>query len=131
MDSPDMHWVEEVCAWCDPVFAAAGVGFVRQVQHDARGVAALLWEADPSAFIARYPDSGVEESYGDQWPGVSGIDWWAYVDAEAAVLSIDVEGWSVPRLMLDLTGRGGLDGMQLAGAFARLLGVAVKPPTSG
>ncbi len=28
----------------------------------------MLWEADPLRFAERYPDSGVVESYGPQWP---------------------------------------------------------------
>ena len=61
-------------ALCDPVFEAADVGFVRQVQYAGPGyrrVDAMLWEADPEQFAARYPDSGVAESYGRQWRDVS------------------------------------------------------------
>ena len=65
------------------VFDAADVGFVRQIQvrrsgesafaslSEMTGIAeevALLWEADPELFAERYPDSGIVESYGEQWP---------------------------------------------------------------
>jgi hypothetical protein len=73
----DQAWIEAVCARCDPVFAAADVGFIRQIQKSSEG-AALLWEADPQLFAARYPDRGIIESYGrDQWATVPCIDYWS------------------------------------------------------
>lgn len=66
----DQRWADAVCSVCDPVFASADVGFVRQIQSDpADGlVQALLWEADPLRFAERYPDSRIVDSYGDEWP---------------------------------------------------------------
>lgn len=76
---------------------AAEVGFVRQAQYADEAhqvVAALLWEADPIKFAARYPDSGIVETYGeDAWSGVHCIDYW------------------------------GFDGSAIADTFARILGV--------
>ena len=69
-------WIEEVSQACDPIFEAAAVGFVRQVNYaddDRKEVVSLLWEADPQRFADRYPESGIVETYGgDQWRGVHG-----------------------------------------------------------
>jgi hypothetical protein len=119
-------WVEEVCAKCDPIFEAAGVGFSRQIlQSDPGGriVSALLWEADPGKFAARYPDSGIVESYGeDQWRGVHCIDFWVHLDHADRTARICVEGWNLPEVFLRLRGDG-FDAMHLADLFARILGV--------
>lgn len=124
----DNRWAEEVSAYCDPIFDAAQVGFVRQVQHsDEAGqiLSALLWEADPVKFADRYPDSGIVESYGDdQWPGVHCIDYWVYVDHENRRCRISVEGWNLPDIMIELRGHSGFDGSAIANTFARILGVA-------
>ena len=123
----DHQWVEEVSACCDPIFDAAQVGFVRQVQYaDEEGhlVAALLWEADPIKFAARYPDSGIVETYGeDEWPGVHCIDYWVHVDHEHRRCRISVEGWNLPDLTIELHGHSNFDGSALADTFARILGV--------
>ncbi|WP_309650540.1 hypothetical protein [Nocardioides sp.] len=128
----DGRWATEVCRACDPVFAAADVGFVRSGDVTDPGdqkVGAILWEADPTRFAARYPDSGIVRSYGeDQWPGVGCIDFWLYVEAEAATLRLSVEGWSLPHLAIEATGHGGMDGMQVASVFARILGVSPGRP---
>jgi hypothetical protein len=128
MKSPfDNQWVEEVCAHCDPVFDVAQVGFVRQVlptDNATTAVDALLWEADPVKFAARYPDSGIVESYGEkQWLEVHCIDYWVYVDHERSRCRMSVEGWNLPNLMIDLHGNSGLDGPAIADTFARILGV--------
>ncbi len=67
-----------MCVICDPVFEAAGVGFLRQPLSGAPGesVSALLWEADPGRFAEGYPDIEIIDSYGlEQWPGVHCIDY--------------------------------------------------------
>ena len=123
----DHEWVEKVCAYCDPIFEAAQVGFVRQAVHsDEAGqvVNALLWEADPANFAARYPDSGIVESYGpEQWPDVHCIDYWVYVDHEQRRCRISVEGWNLPDLIIELHGSSGLDGAAIADTLARILAV--------
>ena len=132
MDALGEQWVDQVTRLCDPVFEAADVGFVRQVSYadDASSlVSALLWEADPRRFAERYPDSGIVESYGeDQWPGVTCVDYWAYVDQEERRCDLSVEGWGTARLRVDLSGDGRADGAALAAAFARIL--RVPPPTT-
>jgi hypothetical protein len=110
--SLDDAWVARVCAWCDPVLEAADLGFVRQVQHGDDQVA-LLWEAEPAAFAARYPDSGVD-------PESPCVDWWAY--AEEGVIRLNLEGRTADLdAVLPLTGDGEVDGRALAAAFARAL----------
>jgi hypothetical protein len=86
------------------VFAAAEVGFVRQIQPGAETssrVGAILGEADPASFAAKYPDSGIVESYGqDQWAGLGCIDYWLYVDAREGVCRLNVEGWNLPEILV-------------------------------
>jgi hypothetical protein len=117
-------WLERVRAWCDPVFDEADCGFVWNGQSDA-----LLWEADPARFAARYPDSGIVESYGGQWGGVHCIDFWAYLD-KADFARISVEGWNLPELFVEVRGHPDLDGSGLARVFAMILGVSVSAPDS-
>lgn len=127
------RWAEQVCAHCDPVFAAADVGFERQLQHPGPGsddVTALLWEADPERFAARYPESGIDESYGGSLADVPCIDYWVYLD-EPGQARISVEGFGLPELLVPLTGHGTADGRQLAAVFARILGVAGTPGGPG
>jgi hypothetical protein len=116
-----------VCAYCDPVFVAAQVGFVRHVQpqpNASGAVAAILWEADPSKFAAKYPDSDIVESYGEEhWGGVSRIDFWLYVDADDEVSRLSVEGWNLPDILVKASGHCAMDGMSIPAIFARILGV--------
>ena len=126
MPALDAQWAEEPALLCDPVFEPAGVGFRRQIQHaDEQGeiVIALLWEADPARFAKKYPDSGVIESYGDRGPAVGCIDSWAYLDRDKGQWRVNVEGWNLPELILDVSGHSGLDGVALGAVFARILGV--------
>jgi hypothetical protein len=121
----DQAWIEAVCARCDPVFAAADVGFIRQIQKSSEG-AALLWEADPQLFAARYPDSGIIESYGrDQWATVPCIDYWVYLDDGSSHARLSVDGWPNPEPVL-LTGDGAIDGLAIGTAMAQIL--RVPPP---
>jgi hypothetical protein len=121
----DRGWAQEVRGLCDPVFEAAGVGFTCSVHEEpSHGVTALLWEAEPHRFAARYPDSGIIESYGDQWPRVACIDFWVYLDAAHGQARTSTEGWSAGLdVGLDLTGNGVRDGLAIGAAMARILRV--------
>jgi hypothetical protein len=121
----DRVWVAEVCGVCDPVFAAADVGFERQVHEEPdRGITALLWEAEPERFAARYPDSGISESYGDQWFQVTCIDFWVYLDGAPGQARTSTEGWSADQdTTLALTGDGFRDGLKIGTVMARILRV--------
>lgn len=117
-----MSWSERVRAWCDPVFAAADCGFT---WNDSVGPEALLWEAEAELFAARYPDSGIVESYGaEQWPAPC-LDYWVYVESRTARLS--VEGWDFAEPRITLTGDGDVDGKAIAAEFARILRVDLGP----
>ena len=87
----DLTWHDAVRAACEPVFASADVGFVWNLATFDDAQPTLLWEADPERFAVRYPDSGIERSYGDQWPPPC-IDYWVYVDPETMVARLSVEG---------------------------------------
>jgi hypothetical protein len=77
----DRVWAQAVCEVCDTVFAAPDVDCERQIHEEpGDGINSLLWEAVPKLFAARYPESGVIESYGRQWPRVSCIDFWVYIE---------------------------------------------------
>lgn len=121
----DRDWATEVVALCDPVFAAADVGFEHQLMMNPDGtVQSLLWEATPALFEARYPDSDIAESYGNIWPDVHCIDYWVYLN-EPGFARLSIEGWDVPELYIKLQGNP-WDGYALRGMFARILGVT--PP---
>ena len=127
----DDAWAEAVCGICDPVFAAADVGFKRRVRAEPRrGIVSLLWEADPERFAARYPESGIVESYGDQWPQVTCIDFWVYVDGPARQARTSTEGWSSDQdePALALTGDGARDGLLIAAVMAGILRVSPPKP---
>ena len=125
MNPIDQEWVQGVCDCCDPIFDAANVGFTRQISFAEDGVVnSLLWEADPARFAARYPDSGIVESYGEeQWPRVHCIDFWVYVEHENHQCRLSIEGWNLPDLVLPFTGSRARDACGLADTFARILGV--------
>lgn len=118
----DEAWAQRAKRACDPVFDAAGVGFVDQVGVTDNRVTFLLWEADPLLFAARFPDSGIEESYGDQWPAPC-IDYWVYLEENLPTQQcrISCEGWSLPDEYVELAGDGRLDGATLASIFPRIL----------
>ena len=120
-------WAADVAALCDPVFEAAAVGFTRQSMPPVQEhgvVGAILWEADPRQFAARYPDSGIVESYGEeQWSSVGCIDYWVYLDHPTGRCRLSVEGWNLPDLWLEMTGLSSVDGAAGADTFARILGV--------
>ncbi|HEU4674463.1 MAG TPA: hypothetical protein VFS29_00630 [Motilibacteraceae bacterium] len=122
----DVEWRDAVRGACDAVVAAADVGFVWNdfIAFDAAHPA-LLWEAEPARFAARYPDSRIEDSYGDQWPGVSCIDYWIYVDPVTMTARLSMEGWNGADTVVELTGDGAVDGRRLAAEFAHVLGVEV------
>ena len=123
MPAYDDAWIDAVCAACDPVFESADVGFVRQLSlSDPGQVAAILWEAEPLLFASRYPDSGVRESYGDQWPPPC-IDQWLYFEPELAQVRLSLEGWDLPEIHVPVTGHGSGDGVAVARLFARILAV--------
>ena len=121
----NVAWRDAVRAICEPGFAAADAGFKwnGHFAFDAEHPA-LLWEAEPALFAARYPDSRIEDSYGDQWPGVTCIDYWIYVDPVTMTARLSVEGWSGADQTVNLTGDGRMDGRRLASEFAHILGVA-------
>ncbi len=126
---PDRAWADAVVAACAPVFDAAGVGFVWQCVTEPDGrLAALLWEADPRLFDARYPDAGLRESYGSQFDEAPCIDYWIHVDLAAQTARLNVEGWSLPEVVVPLSGHPSMDAARLAALVARLLGVRREGP---
>jgi hypothetical protein len=124
----DERWGQAVFSWCDPVFQLADVGFDGRFSLDGATVSAFLWEAEPRRFVERYPDSDVIESYGEeQWPDVTCIDYWIYVDADRGCCRVSAQGWNLSEFSVDATGNGDVDGMRLAGLLARILAVPWPP----
>ena len=113
------EWSSVVCRRLDALFESAHAGFVRSVPAEpvAGVVDAMLWEADAVRFAERYPDSGIIESYGDQWPAPC-IDWWVYVDAGAGRAEISTEGWSDENQVIELSGHAAQDADRLAEILA-------------
>lgn len=122
----DKGWFDAVFRWCDPVFKHADVGFEGRSVAGGSGntVDAFLWEAQPRRFVARYPDSGLIESYGEeQWAGVPCIDYWIYVEPDHRRCRVSVEGWNLTEFCVETTGNGNRDGVHLASLVARILQV--------
>lgn len=123
MEHPSIAWGEAVVAAVNPIMDAAGVGFTLNSgvgDPDGR-VTTLLWEAVPARFVERYPDSWVVESYGpEQWPHVTCIDYWVYVEARKGHCRFSIEGFDDPA-PVPLTGDGEVDGAAIAAAFAGVL----------
>jgi hypothetical protein len=121
----DVAWRDAVRAACESVLASAQVGFQwNDTTHFDGDTPALLWEADPQRFATRYPESGIERSYGDQWPP-SCIDYWIYVDPATMTARLSVEGWNLSDTTVHLVGGDGTsDGQLLAATFASILGVS-------
>ena len=120
----DQEWMQSVCDFCDPIFEAANVDFTRQISlADDGTVNTLLWEADPGLFAQTYPESGIIESYGDQWPQVGCIDFWVYAEHEKRQCRLSVEGWNLPDLVLPFAGSKRMHACSIADTFARILGV--------
>lgn len=125
MNAFDVEWAGKVREQCDPIFDAARVGFQCQIigLDESNSVRGLLWEADPALFAARFPDSGIAETYGDDWENTSCIDYEVTVDESAQQLVLAVEGWNLPEMRLAASGKGQRDGARLADLLARILGV--------
>jgi hypothetical protein len=121
----DEDWYGRVRAWCDPVFDAAEWGFVASAHNEA-----LLWEADPAKFAARYPESRVIEAYGGDLADVHCIDFWIYMD-RPGYARLSPDGWDLPELHVPLLGWAEADGRSLAAVIGRILGVAVAEPPPG
>lgn len=121
----DAAWVQIVRTICDPIFDAADVGFIAQVHATDTGPA-LLWEAGPERFAAKYTDSDIAEYVAgiDDWSSPADcVDYWVYVDARQQRAVFSVEGWDLPRWGIDLSGDGSRDGISIAREFARVLRV--------
>ncbi|MCE1177718.1 MAG: hypothetical protein LWW86_01600 [Micrococcales bacterium] len=124
----DDNWMATVCERLDAVFAAADAGFSRSAPQDpapAR-LEPMLWETDAGSFLARYPDSGIRASYGEQWPPPC-IDYWVEVTEASTHAVLSVEGWSAQIDPIPLTGAGEEDAVHIADALATVLGVDPAP----
>jgi len=117
-------WVEALRVECGAVFASADVGFVLQIMRTSSQVTDLLWEADPTRFARRYPDSGIIETYGiEQWPTVPCIDFWIHLEPDRRRVALAYEGRNLPTLQLDVRGDATWDTPEIADVTARILGV--------
>ena len=115
-------WSSIVCGSLDRIFLRASAGFQRTAPETfTKGVVGdMLWEAEPVRYAERYPDSGVVESYGGQWPPVC-IDYWVYVDTSAGRALVSIEGWDTEPQSVDLTGHGLVDAGRIGGILEGIL----------
>lgn len=120
----DDDWMAVVCGRLDRVFEEANAGFVRSAPQGAPGgpVDSLLWEADAESFLARYPDSGIREAYGDQWPPPC-IDHWVYVSPTSTQADLSLEGCDPEFTSLPITGNADEDSDRIAHAIAKALDI--------
>lgn len=118
MSGFDDDWQPVVCRHLDALFDDAGAGFSRSSEAKNGQVEDMLWETDPISFAERYPDSGIEESYGSQWPPHC-IDFWIYVDVNRRLARLSTEGLHARFDKIPLTGRSDVD--------ARAIGEVVAP----
>lgn len=116
------EWSLIVSRRLDALFDSTNAGFSRSSpQQPTTGlVGDMLWEADPIRFAERFPDSGVVESYGDQWPAPC-IDYWVYIDVEARMATLSTEGWDFDRQKIALSGSGAQDADRLHEHLSRIL----------
>ncbi len=122
----DSAWFDAVRRTCGPVFTAAGFTFNSAGPDPSGTQGFLLWEAEALDFAARYPDSGIEESYGpEQWPARC-IDYWTYLDRPGHA-RLCYEGWGFSDELVPLTGDPDADAAALAAAWARILRVDQMP----
>lgn len=123
----DRRWVHAVVSHLQPVFDADGSGW------SFHGVAdppvSLLWEASPTAFVARHPEARIEESYGCPAEEIPCLDFWFYLEPDAIHLSW--EGYPLRESPLVPTGDGDTDGRALATRLAHHLRLSVPPDSSG
>ncbi len=120
------QWSAIVCGRLDALFESADAGFSRSLpQQPVTGlVGDMLWEADSLRFTERYPDSGIVESYGPQWPAPC-IDYWVYVDVESRRATLSTEGWSTELQEIELSGTGAEDANRIGEVLAGILRVKV------
>ncbi|HLS46170.1 MAG TPA: hypothetical protein VK045_12105 [Ornithinicoccus sp.] len=116
------EWSAIVCRRLDTLFYATDAGFSRSspAQPVTGVVDDMLWEADPLRFAERYPDSGIVESYGEQWPAPC-IDYWVYIDVGTRSATLSTEGWSHDNQEIALSGKGAEDADRLHEHPARIL----------
>ena len=113
MSAPDRAWCEAVVAHLQPVFDEDGPDW--SFHGIADEPSALLWEALPTAFVARHPDAGIEESYGQPVETIPCLDFWIYLDrGGASEVELSWEGWTMPWDPVAISGDGDLDGRMLA-----------------
>ena len=120
--------------WVDPVLAAAGFEWndSGEASDDGRLVSAL-YEADPVDFVRRYPQTRLQDGYGDQWPPPC-VDLWLKFDWRAGAVDLDIEGFepddrapgqgTIGHRVSHLSGNADEDAQRIAAELARILGVA-------
>lgn len=111
--SLDRAWCEAVVGHLQPVFDQDGPDW--SFHGVADPPSALLWEASPSAFVARHPDAGIEDSYGMPAERLTCIDFWIYLDRGGPLeVELSWEGWNHWPETVTVTGDGAADGAAIA-----------------
>ena len=113
MTPPDRTWCEAVVGVLQPVFDEDGSDWSFAGISDPP--TALLWEASPTAFVARHPDAGIEDAYHQPASAIPCLDYWVYLDQGGpGHVELSWEGWAFPWAPVPITGDGDLDGRMLA-----------------
>lgn len=120
--------------WVDPVLAEAGFEQSSFVITEDEQMIGVVYEADPVDFLRRYPQSGLDESYGDQWPAPC-VDLWLKFYRDVRRIEVDLEGIEVldqlrasgqdalAERVTQLSGDLDADAQVIADALARVLGM--------
>jgi hypothetical protein len=108
--------MQDLIDHCDPVFERARATFHRQVLDGS----SLLYSADPIEFLLKYPDSEVDESYGNLWPPLD-VDYWVQVSPGGESIRVVAEGWQQPERFISLLDPSIDVAQETADHFARLL----------
>lgn len=120
--------------WVDPMLSEAGFELSSFVITEDEQMIGVVYEADPVDFLRRYPQSGLDKSYGAQWPAPC-VDLWLNFYRDARRIEVDLEGIEVleqlqasgqdalAERVTQLSGDLDADVQVIADALARVLGL--------
>ena len=127
--------------WVDPVLVHAGFELSSAVTTADLKIVGVVYEADPADFARRYPQTGLDEDWGDEVPNTC-VDLWVKFHFDTRRTELQVEGFEVLE-HLHTTGHEELaervtrmsddaddDARAIATALALVLDVPGPPPSA-